>query len=141
MTPGLLVLALGGHVAILAAFVWLLYRLGGFTPSARERWTWVVLAAMTVSWVVLLAFIGPLPVPVVLAMNLGVLTLWVWTWRSGRWRLEVVPTEQRVELSYRRQWMRDHVRLLAALFGGYLLVNMLWLVIVVVAMSTETARI
>jgi hypothetical protein len=72
---------------MLTAFMWLLFRLGGFTASRRERRSWLVMAAALVPWVVLLAFIGPLPMPLVIAMNVLVVVLFLWAWRTGKFRL------------------------------------------------------
>lgn len=59
MTPVLTLVTMGGILFLLAGFVWLLYRLGGFHPTARERRSWAVSGTVLLAWVVLLAFVGP----------------------------------------------------------------------------------
>ena len=126
MTPGLLLVSLGGHVLIVAGYVWLLYRLGGFTPTVQERRSWTILPVLAVAWVLLLAFIGPLPLPLVLAADLGVLLYFVWAWRTGRFRLDRVPVDIREETSRRRVWMREHFGLMVALGIGTMFATIGW---------------
>jgi len=126
MDPALVLLFMGGHLVILVGFVGLVYRLGRFVAAPKERWSWAILAALLVPWVLFLAFFGPLPLEVVLAMNVLVVGVWVWAWRTGRFSVERVPGEVREEVRHRREWMRTHRKLLVGLFIAYMLINLLW---------------
>lgn len=126
MNPGVILLVLGGHVVMLAGLLWLVFRLGGFTPSARERRSWAISAGLLVAWVLLLALIGPLPLPVVIAMDVLVLAWWVWAWRTGRLSIERAPTDLQAEVKRRRQWGRQHWRLLIGLAAAYSVATLAW---------------
>lgn len=132
MDPGLLLFFLGGYLLALAAFVWLLYRLGGFKATARERRMWSVIAVLLMGWVALLAFIGPLPPLLILVANVVAIGWFVWGWRTGRFKLDRVPADSRAEARQRRQWMRDHRGTLTALVTGFVFVTLVWSFIVFV---------
>jgi len=120
------VLVLGGHLLILWAFVWLLYRIGGFVPSASERRKWAIMGVALVPWVLFLALVGPLPLGVVLAMHAAVVGLFIWQWRTGRFRVEGLPLDVQAEVRKRRHWMRTHRSRLVALFVIYMVANLVW---------------
>ena len=132
MTPALMLVTLGGVVVLLSGFVLVLYRLGGFQPTARERRSWVVTGAVLLAWVALLAFVGPLPPPFALLLTAGAALLYVWAWRTGRFRLDRVPADAREEVARRREWMRTHVGLLVALGIGFTFSMMVWALAVVI---------
>lgn len=111
-------LLLGGHLLLLVIGIGLMYRLGGFVLTQRERKGWAIGASLLIAWGVLLAFIGPLPPPIVVGMNLFAIGLLLWAWRTGRFSIEAVPADIRAEAQRRRQWMREHVRLLLAMCGA-----------------------
>jgi hypothetical protein len=131
MTPVLILVTLGGVLLLLSAFVWLLYRLGGFHLTTRERRTWVIIGAALLVWVVILAFVGPLPPSVSLLLSAGVIGFAVWAWRSGRFRLERVPPDSREEVARRREWMRTHPGLLIGLGSAFTVLMVVWALAVV----------
>jgi len=131
--PGVLLLSLGGHVLIVAGFVWLLYRLGGFTSTVQERRLWTILPVLAVAWVLLFAFLGPLPLPFVLAADIGVILYFVWAWRTGRFGLDRVPVDIRDETNRRRVWMREHIGLVVALGIATMIATVGWGLVAVLA--------
>jgi hypothetical protein len=132
MTPVLIVVTLGGVLVLLSGFVSVLYRLGGFQLTARERRSWTVTGAVLLAWVVLLAFIGPLPPPLALVLTAGSVLMFVWAWRTGRFRLDRMPADAREEVARRREWMRTHAGLLVALWIGFTVSMVVWVLAVVI---------
>lgn len=129
-------MALGGIFVLTAAAYWTLFRLGGFTVTAREKRVYPLFAALAVAWIGVLAIAGPLPLPIVIGMNVATWALFIWAWRSGKFAIERVPDEMRPEVEHRRRWMREHRLLMVALFAAYMVLSLAWgLVIVVIALS------
>jgi hypothetical protein len=135
MPPTLLLLVLGGSALIVVGVIWLLYRLGGFTPTAHERRGWMVAVPVVLGIMVVMAFIGPLPLPLVLALNAGLIGYWIWAWRSGRLRVDRAPADMRDEVAMRRAWMRSHRGLLIAVLVGGWLVLIVWLMVVILVVG------
>jgi hypothetical protein len=133
MTPFLILVSLGGILFLLSGFVWLLYRLGRFHPTMRERRTWVIMGAALLGWVVILAVVGPLPPFVSLALSAGAIGSAFWAWRRGRFRLESVPADSREEVARRREWMRTHRGLLIGLGIAFTVLMVVWALVVVLA--------
>ncbi len=126
-----MLVTLGGILLLLAGFVVLLYRLGGFHPTARERRSWLIAGAVLLAWVVLLAFVGPLPPSMSLLLSGGTLVLALWWWRNGRFRLDAVPADSREEVARRREWMRMHPGLLIGLGTAFTVLMVVWALTVV----------
>lgn len=128
--PLYLLMALGGALLIVVGAGALLFRLGGFTPTDRERRAWFLAGAVLVPVIVLLAFVGPLPTPLVLALNAGLLVYWVWAWRTGRLRVDRAPSDMRDEVARRRAWMLSHRGTLVLLWIGATIATVLWVVVI-----------
>ncbi len=135
MPPQLLFLALAGALLIVAGFIGLLYRLGGFTVTAQERRGWMVALPVVVLIGLLMAFVGPLPMPIILALNAALIVYWLWAWRSGRLRIDRVPVDMRDETAKRRAWMKTHRGLLVALLVGGWLATIVWIMVVIIVIA------
>jgi hypothetical protein len=135
MPPQYLLLVLGGSALIVVGTIWLLYRLGGFTPTAMERRGWLVAVPIILVIMVVMAFIGPLPWPVVLGMNAALVVYWLWSWRTRRLGLDRVPADMREEAALRREWMRSHRGTLAAVMLGGWLILIVWVFVVILVIA------
>jgi len=131
MTPVVMLVTLGGILLLVAGFIWLLFRLGGFHLTGRERRNWAILGAALLALIVGLAVLGPLPPSVLLVLNAGALGLAFWSWRTGRFRVDAVPADSREEAARRREWMRTHSGLLIGLGTVLTVLVVVWALAVV----------
>jgi hypothetical protein len=126
MTPGLILIHLGGVLFLMIGFRALLFRLGDFKPTAQERRNWLIIVAGLVAWAVLLAFIGPLPPAVSVLLTGGGIVFLALEWRSRRSRLERVPVDAREEVARRQEWMRAHRRTVIGLSIALVVLIVFW---------------
>jgi hypothetical protein len=123
-----MLVTLGGVLLLTGGFVWLLFRLGGFHLTARERRTWAILGALLLAWIVFLAFVGPLPPLMSVLLSVGAFAFAIWSWRGGQFSLDKVPADSREEVARRREWMRAHRGLSIGLCLGFAVLVCVWAV-------------
>jgi hypothetical protein len=131
MPPIVAIISLGGILMLLSGFTWLMFRMGGFRLTPRERRNWLVTAAILLVWILFLALAGPLPPIAVLGLYVGTIGIGIWSWRTGRFRLDRVPVDARDEAARRRAWMRSHRGRLVAMTAAFTFLMLVWVLAVV----------
>lgn len=127
-----LLLFAGGFV-ITIGFVALLFRLGRFEATPREKRVWPALVAVVAVEGVILAVVQPLqnvPIGVPLAANGVLAVVFVWMWRTGRLALERQPADLRPEMARRRRWFGEHRVLLVGLWAACTATIVAWALVV-----------